>query len=474
MDLNNLEVIIGLEIHAQLNTKSKMFAPEAAEFTDGHNDQVGPVTLGLPGTLPLFNEQAFFMALKTAKAFSGNVKNDSVFARKNYFYPDLPKGYQISQYDKPYCEGGKVEFILEGKHDCVNLERIHMEEDAGRSIHKGNFTLVNFNRAGVPLLEMVTKPEIKSAKQAAACARAIRRVLRYIEVCDGNLEQGSMRCDCNISIKEKTQKELGTKVEIKNINSFRFIEKALEYEINRQIECVKSGKKIHQETRLYDSVKNQTLPMRSKEGASDYRYFPEPDLPIVHFEDSILENIKLPELPLEKFNRFQSEYNLPDSANEILVEDIHLANYFEAITTKTKDPQTTSHWIVGDLQSHLKESSISIEDCPVSPQNFSELILSMKKGDISNKMAKSILAEMWKTGKSPKDIIESQGLKQIADESVLEKLADKAISQYPKQVESYKQGKTKLFGFFVGQIMKETKGQAHPEKLSEILKKKLN
>lgn len=474
MDFNNLEAIIGLEIHAQLNTKTKMFSSESAGFSEGQNNQVGPISLGLPGTLPLFNEQAFYMALKAATAFSGSIKNDSVFSRKNYFYPDLPKGYQISQYDKPYCEGGEVQYYLNGKSEFVSLERIHMEEDAGRSIHKGTFTLVNFNRAGVPLLEIVTKPVIKSPQAAAACAKAIRRVLRYIEICDGNLEQGSMRCDCNISVKPKDSQTLGTKVEIKNINSFRFIEKSLQYEINRQIECLKAGETIHQETRLYDSTKNQTLRTRSKEGASDYRYFPDPDLPIVHFDQSNFKQIKLPELPFQKAERFKTEYKLPEASIDILVEDHNLANYFEDITSKTKDPEATSRWIVGEMQAHMKESHLSIDECPVSVQDFADLILAVNKETISNKIAKEVLVDMWKSKKSPRQIIQEKGLMQISGEDVLEKLIDKTLLQYPKQLESYKQGKTKLFGFFIGQIMKETKGQAHPEKLSSLLKKKLD
>lgn len=475
MDFDSLEAVIGLEIHAQLNTKSKMFAPESASYSDGQNDQVGPITLALPGTLPLANEEAFSMALKTAQAFSGSIQNVSVFARKNYFYPDLPKGYQISQYDKPYCEGGEVVFYLEGKKQTIALERIHMEEDAGRSLHKESFTLINFNRAGVPLLEIVTKPVIKSPKEAAACARSIRRVLRYIQVCDGNLEEGSMRCDCNISIKPKDSKQLGTKVEIKNINSFRFIEKSLEFEIQRQIECLKTGQPIVQETRLYDSNKNHTLAMRSKEGASDYRYFPDPDLPEVHFDESAIQKIQLPELPFEKATRFKKDYQLTDSSIDILVEDISLAHYFEDIVAQTKDSQTASHWIVGELQARLKENNLkSIKDCPVSSSHLSELILCIQQGQISTKIAKDVFQQMWDTKKSPKEIIQAQGLKQISDEAVLGQWIQEALEQNPKQLESYKNGKTKLFGFFVGQVMKLSKKQAHPEKLNSLLKQKLD
>ena len=473
MEFKGWESVIGLEIHAQLKTNSKMFSSDSAQFNDGENNQINPVSLGHPGTLPVLNEQAFYWALKTAKAFHGVIKNKNVFARKNYFYPDLPKGYQISQYDKPFCEGGRVEYYFKDKVHVVPLERIHMEEDAGRSLHKGITTLVNFNRAGVPLLEIVTKPEIRNPEAAAACARTIRRILRYLEVCDGNLEEGSLRCDCNISLREKGTTKLGTKVEIKNINSFRFIEKALKYEIERQKQCLDSKGVIHQETRLYDSTKNQTQAMRSKEGASDYRYFPEPDLPVVVFEESLLENLHLPELPFEKAERFKKEYQLQEAVIEMLVEDKSLADYFEKIVLKTQSAQTVAHWVVGELQAFLKESHLTIEQCPISTDNFAKLISFVNQGEISNKMAKEIFSLMWKTQKTAEEIISSKNLKQISDESVLEKLINETISKYPKQLQDYKEGRTKLFGFFIGQIMKETKGQAHPEKLSNLLKKKL-
>ncbi len=473
MEFRGWESVIGLEIHAQLKTKSKMFSSDGAQFNEGENNQINPVSLGHPGTLPVLNKQAFYWALKTGKAFNGTIKNTNVFARKNYFYPDLPKGYQISQYDKPFCEGGRVEYYLDGSLYVISLERIHMEEDAGRSLHKGTSTLINFNRAGVPLLEIVTKPDIRDPKSAAACAKTIRRILRYLEVCDGNLEEGSLRCDCNVSLREKGSTKLGTKVEIKNINSFRFIEKALKYEIERQIQCLESKRTIYQETRLYDSTKNQTQPMRSKEGASDYRYFPEPDLPAVIFEESLLENLNLPELPFEKAKRFKKEYQLQETVIDILVEDKNLADYFEQIVLKTKSAQTTSHWIVGVLQSFLNESHLSIKQCPISVDRFAELISCLNQGEISNKMAKEIFSIMWESQKTPKEIIKEKNLKQISDENVLEKLIDETLLKYPKQLKDYKEGRTKLFGFFIGQIMKETKGQSHPEKLSSLLKKKL-
>ncbi len=472
MDFENWEGVIGLEIHAQLKTQTKLFSPDKAGFTQGENDQIHPVSLALPGTLPVLNKEALKMALTAGKAFQGKIKNGSVFARKNYFYPDLPKGYQISQYDKPFCEGGCVHFFLNGEKKSVSLERIHLEEDAGRTLHRGTFSLINFNRAGVPLLEIVTKPDMDDPASASACAKAIRRTLRYLDICDGNLEEGSLRCDCNISVRPKGQKEFGTKVELKNINSFRFIEKALSYEITRQIKCLQEGSPIIQETRLYDSSKNQTRTMRSKEEASDYRYFPDPDLPQVYFDSSFLKNLKLPELPFERAERFIKDYNLKASTVEILTENKKLADDFEQVAIETKDPQNTSRWFVGEIQAHLKEKKQNF--CPVPAKEISHLLLFVAKGNVSHKMAKEIFVDMWEKGLSAEQIIKQQNLKQISRTEDLEKLINKVLTNHPSQTEDYKQGKTKLFGFFVGQIMKESKGQANPQKVSQILKQKLD
>lgn len=472
MNSENWSAVIGLEIHAQLKTQTKLFSPDKAGWAEGENDQIHPVSIALPGTLPVLNETALKMALKTGKAFGGELQNQSVFARKNYFYPDLPKGYQISQYDKPFCQGGQVNFFLQGEEQSVALERIHLEEDAGRSLHKGNCSLINFNRAGVPLLEIVTKPDINDPFSASSCARAIRRMLRYLDVCDGNLEEGSLRCDCNVSVRPKGETKLGTKVELKNINSFRFIEKALAYEINRQIECLKAGKTIYQETRLYDSSKNQTRSMRSKESASDYRYFPDPDLPHVSFEKNILEELELPELPFDRTQRFIKDYKLTTATAESLVEDKKLADYFEQIVKSTQDPETASRWFQGELQAHLKDKGQN--SCPIPAKDFSELLKRISSGDISNKMAKDIFAEMWETGQSPEQIIKKKNLKQISSETELKELVCKIVSRHPNQIKAYKQGKVKLFGFFVGQIMKESKGQANPQMVSQILKQTLD
>ena len=463
-------VTIGLEIHAQLKTRTKLFSPDEAQGAEGENNHVHPVSLALPGALPVINEQAVKMAFKTGRAFGGEIKKKSFFARKNYFYPDLPKGYQISQFDRPFCEGGQVQFFLEGLEKSVTLERIHLEEDAGRSLHYGKDTLVNFNRAGIPLLEIVTKPEITDPLMAGACARSIRRTLRYLDVCDGHLEQGSLRCDCNVSLRTSKEAEWGTRVELKNINSFRFIEKALAYEIERQTICLKAGEEIRQETRLYDPAKNQTRPMRSKETASDYRYFPDPDLPPLIFEEKFHSDF--PELPFEKAKRFVKDYNLKLPVAESLTEDKNLADYFEKIVKHTGEPQRLSHWFQGELQAHLKEKKQKKYLLPV--EDFAQLMIYLSKGEISNTMAKEIFSEMWETRLKPEEIIKNKNLKQISSSSALEKMVDQMLSKNNSQVQDYKKGRTKIFGFFVGQIMKETKGQANPRKLSQILKQKLD
>ena len=464
-------VTIGLEIHAQLKTESKLFSPDQAGFSEGENQEIHPVSLALPGTLPVLNKSALKMAFKTGKAVGGFLQKKSVFARKNYFYPDLPKGYQISQYDKPFCKGGWIHFFIKDEKASVELERIHLEEDAGRSIHKGAFSLINFNRAGAPLLEIVTKPVISDPHTASQCAKAIRGLLRYLEVCDGNLEEGSMRCDCNISVRPQGQKELGTKVEIKNINSFRFIEKALSYERDRQIECLKSGRALTQETKLYDPSKNQTKSMRSKESASDYRYFPDPDLPEVRVSEDFLNKLKLPELPFERTERFINEYKLSAPIAQSLTEDKKLGDYFEQVLVEYPNPQKTALWFIGDLKAHLKESHHQVP--PLSVKNFAKLLILIEKGVISSKMGKILLSEMWDTAKTPEEIIQSKNLKQISGESELKALIQEVLHQNPKQLEDYKKGKEKLFGFFIGQIMKKTKGQANPQKLSSLLKQAL-
>ena len=468
----NLEAVIGLEIHAQLKTKTKLFSPDKATYSQKENDQIHPVSLGFPGMLPVLNKQALVFALKAAKAFKGQVMTQSVFARKNYFYPDLPKGYQISQYTQPYCQGGTITYKLNEQWMEISLERIHIEEDAGQLLHRETKSLVNFNRAGIPLLEIVTNPEIKSPQSASLCARTVRRTLRYLEICDGNLEEGSMRCDCNISLRPTGSQHLGTKVELKNINSFRFIEKALRYEIKRQSQSLKEGRFIVQETRGYDPGKNQTFPMRSKEEAKDYRYFPDPDLLPLNLTEDI-KNISIPEMPWQKAKRFSEEYDLKEKDIDILIEDKNLCNYFEKLAKESKDPLASCHWLLGDLQSLLKEHHKTIKDSLIPPKKLGDLMKCVANKKVSLSMARQILKTMWQTGETCEKIIKEKGLEQISDTKTLRDIIQKILIANPKQTEEYKQGKTKLFGFFTGQVMKQTKGQANPKILTELLKQEL-
>jgi aspartyl-tRNA(Asn)/glutamyl-tRNA(Gln) amidotransferase subunit B len=403
------------------------------------------------------------------------VNTKSVFSRKNYFYPDLPKGYQISQFDEPICGNGYIEFIINGEKKRIGITRAHIEEDAGKSTHHGEFTLVNLNRSSVPLLEIVSEPDMRNPQEAAEYARSVRSVLRYLGVCDGNLEEGSMRCDCNVSVRKKGEKKLGTRTELKNINSFRFIEKAIQYEVERQIDSIEAGQAIVQETRLYDSTKNKTFSMRSKEEAHDYRYFPEPDLIPLKIDEAYIKKIKenLPELPIQRAARFISEYSIPEYDAQILTLEKEMADYYEAVVKVCSNPKTASNWIMSELLRELNNSKREITDCPISPEYLGEMILMIDKNTISGKIAKTVFAEMFSSGKSPKDIVASQGLTQITDASAIEKIIEEVMTANPNQLNDYRSGKDKLFGFFVGQAMKASKGQASPEMLNELLKKKL-
>lgn len=466
------EAVIGLEIHARLKTKSKLFSPEEATYSQQENSQIHPVSLGFPGTLPVLNQEVFICALKAAKAFKAHIAEQSVFARKHYFYPDLPKGYQISQYDKPYCQGGAVTYKLNGEWVETSLERIHIEEDAGQLLHKENASLVNFNRAGIALLEIVTLPEIKSPEAASLCARAVRTMLLYLEISDGNLEEGSMRCDCNVSLRPPNSLKLGTKVELKNINSFRFIEKALKYEIERQSLILNREETLSQETRGYDPGKNKTFSLRSKEETKDYRYFPDPDLLPLHLTENF-KNISTPELPQEKAERFKKEYNLKEEAIDTLTEDKALCIYFEELVKQTKDPTSSFNWIMGDLQSLLKENKKTIEESSISPKDLSDLMKYVSSGKVSLSLARQILKIMWDTQATPENIIKEKGFEQISDEKTLKTMIQKILAKHPQQMEEYKQGKLKLFGFFIGQVMQQTKGQANPQTLKTLLKEEL-
>lgn len=475
MSSDRWETVIGLEIHVQLQTLSKVFSPDSTEFGSGDNENTDPVSLGMPGTLPVVNKTAIEYSIKTGLALSCSIRNRSVFARKNYFYPDLPKGYQISQFDKPLCENGAVEFYHDGKIKKVRIERAHMEEDAGKSTHHGDYTLINLNRAGVPLLEIVSGPDMRSAGEAAEYARAVRSIVRYLGVCDGNLEEGSLRCDCNVSVRPRGTEKLGTKVELKNINSFRFIEKAIEYEAQRQIDSIESGEKIVQETRLYDSTKNRTFSMRSKEEAHDYRYFPDPDLLPIQLDEAWIQKLKesLPELPLARAHRFQSQYQLPEYDSFVLTQEIALAEYFEKAASESGNPKAASNWVMTELMREINDAQISVENSPIPPERLGQLVRLIESGKISGKMAKDVFAEMWKTKKDPETIISEKGMSQITDEGAIATLVAGILSANPSQVADYRSGKTKLFGFFIGQIMKASKGQANPEMVNKILTEQL-
>ena len=472
------ETVIGLEIHAQLSTKSKLFSGGSTEFGAESNTHVDLVDMGLPGVLPVANREAFYKAIRFGLATGAEINQTSSFDRKNYFYPDLPKGYQITQMTKPIVEKGSIKILVDDSEKIINITRAHLEEDAGKSIHdlfEGE-TGVDLNRAGTPLLEIVSEPEISNAKEAVAYFKAIRQLVTFLDICDGNMAQGSMRCDVNVSVMKTDASELGTRAELKNINSFKFIEKAINYEIDRQIRLLESGESVVQETRLYDSEKNETRSMRSKEEANDYRYFPCPDLLPVIISDKELMEIKenLPELPEEKENRYIKEIGLDESEAKIISSSKTMANMFEDASSKTNNAKLVANWLVGDISALLNRDNIEIDESNLSAENFGKLIGRISDNTISGKIAKSVLEEVWENGSDVDEIIESKGLVQIQDESLLEEIANKVIESNPDQVSAYKNGKEKLFGFFVGQVMKETQGKANPKSVNEILRKILS
>ncbi|WP_413289539.1 Asp-tRNA(Asn)/Glu-tRNA(Gln) amidotransferase subunit GatB [Bdellovibrio sp. HCB337] len=471
------EAVIGIEIHVQLNTNSKIFCADSTQFNAADNENTSPVSVGMPGTLPVINKRAVEFAVKTGLALGCNIRRKSVFARKNYFYPDLPKGYQISQYDQPICENGTITFKVGENSKTVSITRAHLEEDAGKSTHQGDFTMINYNRSGIPLLEVVTGPDMSTPQEAAEYGRTIRQIVRYLGVCDGNLEEGSMRCDCNVSVRKVGDPKLGTRTELKNINSFRFVEKAIEYEIERQIDLVERGEKVIQETRLWDPDKNKTFTMRSKEDAQDYRYFPDPDLlPVVVSEDLISKlKSELPELPLARKARFVSAHGLPEYDAEVLTNEIDLANYYEETAKVCGNYKGASNWIMTELLRELNDNRLEITASPIKPAQLGQLIALIDKGTISGKIAKTVFSEMWKTGKDPEAVVKEKGLVQVSDPAAIEKLVDEVLAANAQQVEDHKSGKKKnLFGFFVGAVMKASKGQANPDLVNQILQKKLN
>ncbi|MDH5327002.1 MAG: Asp-tRNA(Asn)/Glu-tRNA(Gln) amidotransferase subunit GatB [Gammaproteobacteria bacterium] len=472
------EVVIGLEIHAQLATKSKIFSGASTAYGAQPNTQACAVDLGLPGVLPVLNTEAVRMAAKFGLAIGAKVAPRSVFARKNYFYPDLPKGYQISQYELPIVDGGHIDIELEdGSVKTIGVTRAHLEEDAGKSLHEDfhGLTGIDLNRAGTPLLEIVSEPDMRSAAEAVAYMKKIHSLVQYLEICDGNMQEGSFRCDANVSIRPKGQKEFGTRTELKNINSFRFVEKAINYEIERQIELIEGGGVVVQQTRLYDPDADVTRKMREKEEANDYRYFPDPDLLPVEVSEDYLQQVKatLPELPDEKKNRYMEQLGLSAYDAGVITAGLALANYFEAVVKETDEPKLSANWIISDLTGALNKNNLSIQDSPVSAPMLSSMILKIKQGDITGKMAKQVFQALWDGEGDVDTIIEKRGLK-VADSSEVEKIIDDIIAANPGQVEQYRSGKDKLFGFFVGQAMKATKGQADPQQVNELLKKKLS
>ena len=472
------ETVIGLEIHVQLSTNSKLFSGGSTGFGAEPNTHVDLIDMGLPGVLPVANREAVYKAIRLGLATNAEINQTSSFDRKNYFYPDLPKGYQITQMAMPIVGKGSIKIDVDGSEKVINITRAHLEEDAGKSIHDlfDGETGVDLNRAGTPLLEIVSEPEISNAKEAVAYFKAVRQLVTFLDICDGNMAQGSMRCDVNVSIKKEADEELGTRAEIKNINSFKFIERAINFEIERQIRIIESGESVVQETRLYDSVKNETRSMRSKEEANDYRYFPCPDLLPVVISDDEFNDIKnnLPELPDEKEKRYISEANLEEAEAKIISSSKTMANMFEEACSKTNDSKLVANWLVGDVSALLNSDNIDIEESKLSSNNFAILIERISDKTISGKIAKSILEEVWESGDDVDNIIKDKGLVQIQDESILEEIAQKIINNNLSQVEAYKGGKDKLFGFFVGQVMKETQGKANPKSVNDILKNLLN
>lgn len=470
------EAVIGLEIHAQMLTDTKIFCGCPTTFGSEPNTQTCPICTGMPGVLPVLNKKVVEFAIKTGIALNCKISDYSRFARKNYFYPDLPKNYQISQYELPVCEGGYIEVFVDGLLKRIGITRIHLEEDAGKNIHTtGNYSFVDINRAGMPLMEIVSEPDIRSPKEASEFMKKLRTILRYLDVCDGNMEQGSLRCDANVSVRLEGQKHFGTRAEIKNINSFRFVEKAIEYEIGRQITILEEGGSIVQETRLWDPAAGVTQSMRSKEEAHDYRYFPEPDLiPLIKLSAQADEiKATLPELPDIKRNRFISQYMLQDYDADSLISEKAIAEWFEEAVIAGGQPKAAANWILGELLKLLNEENKSITECSLKPSQLIDMLKLIENGTISGKIAKVVFEEMYRNGKDAEAVVKDKGLVQIKDEGTLEKVVDDILSGNPKEVERFKSGEEKLLGFFVGQIMKATKGKANPQLVNELLKKKL-
>jgi aspartyl-tRNA(Asn)/glutamyl-tRNA(Gln) amidotransferase subunit B len=474
------EPVIGLEVHAQMLTRSKIFCACSTAFGGDPNTHACPVCTGQPGSLPVLNQKVVEYTIRAALSTHGAIAPYSLFARKNYFYPDLPKGYQISQYELPLSSAGFVDIQVAEDKKRIGIIRIHMEEDAGKLMHdlsteRGAHSYVDFNRTGVPLIEIVSAPEMHTPEEAAAYLRKLRSILMFLDICDGNMEEGSFRCDANISLRPKGQKTLGVKTELKNMNSFRNVQRALDYEIRRQTALLDQGERILQETRLWDAARGVTSSMRGKEEAHDYRYFPDPDLVPIVVDPEWIAAIKagLPELPDTKKERFIREYGIPEYDAEVLTSSKPLANYYEACLQVYAKPKIVSNWIMSELLRELKRDEREIEDCPVPAQNLAEMLKLIDEGLISGKIAKSVFEEMYRTGKKAEEVVKEKGWVQVTDTSAIEKSIEEILAKNPKEVEEYKKGKEKLFGFFVGQVMKATQGKANPQLVNELLKKKL-
>ena len=471
------EVVIGVEVHAQLRTKSKMFCGCSTAFGRSPNSQTCPVCLGLPGSLPVINKAAVEMAVRAGLALNCTIGPQNRFARKNYFYPDLPKGYQISQYEAPVCEHGWIEIAVSGTTKRVRIRRAHLEEDAGKNLHGASSgrSLVDLNRAGTPLLEIVTEPDIRSADEAVAYLKNLRDILMYLEVCDGNMEEGSFRCEPNLSLRSAGQQELGVKVELKNINSFKFVKDAIEYEIKRQTKVLTEGGSVKQETRLWNLDRGETAVMRSKEEAHDYRYFPDPDLVPLKLEREWVDAFRadLPELPAARTRRFLEEYGLPDYDAGVLTAARDVAEYFEASVKLFPQPKTVSNWVMGELTRELNNTGTVIGASPVSPERLATLLRMVEQGTVSLKVARDIFPEMYRTGKAPEQIVQEKGLTQMSDDGALSQIIDEVLAGHPAQVAQFKQGKQQVLGFLVGQVMKGSGGKANPSKVNELLKQRL-
>lgn len=471
------EPVIGLEIHAQLTTHSKMFCGCSTQFEQEPNTSACPVCLGLPGVLPVINKKAIEYGILTALALNCRIAPQSIFARKNYFYPDLPKGYQVSQFEQPLAQGGFVQIEIDGESHRVGINRVHLEEDAGKLLHQdGGDSRVDFNRTGIPLMEIVSEPDIYSAAAAKAFMVKLRDIMAYIGVCDCNMEEGSLRCDANVSVRRVGDTALGVKAEVKNMNSFRFLQRALEYEIERQVAELESGGRVVQETRLWDEARGITISMRSKEEAHDYRYFPEPDLlPVVVDEEWVKRSkSNLPELSDEKKARFIKQYQLPAYDAGVLTTTRELADYFEACARLHPEPKQVSNWVMGDLLRELKNEGTDIKNCPVSPEALAQMLKLINQEVISGKIAKQVFEEMYRTGETPLDIVKAKGLEQITDQTQILDIIDQVIKENPDSVTAYRGGKTKTIGFLIGQVMKKSRGKANPQLVNKLLADRLN